>query len=211
MHSTYTLYGAAGSGSVAVEATLELIGIPYEVIEIATWESDANRERVGQVNPMRQIPALVLPSGELLTESAAILMWLADAHPEAKLCPAIGDPRRAQYLRWMVFLPAAIYSMYWVRDVPSRLAHGGDAEQVIKDRTAERIAHCWHQMEQQITPGQYLLGDTLTVLDLYVDVLSRWTPGRARFAREAPKLAQVVARVDADARLAPLWARRFPG
>jgi GST-like protein len=208
MTTPYTLYGAAGSGSVAVEAALELIGIPYDVIEIPTWESDANRERVGQVNPMRQIPALVLPSGELLTESAAILMWLADAHPEAKLCPGVDDPLRAQYLRWMVFLPASIYSMYWVRDVPSRLADGADAERILQERTAERIAQCWHTMDSQVNPGRYILGDTLTVLDLYVDVLSRWTPGRERFAREAPKLAEVIARVDADARLARLWAQR---
>lgn len=206
----YTLYGAAGSGSVAVEATLDLVGAHYDLIDIPTFESDAQRERMAAINPMRQIPALVLPGGELLTESAAILMWLADRHPEAKLCPAVDDAARAQYLRWMVFLPAAIYPMYWVRDVPSRLAEGAEAERVIRERTIERIAECWRAMDSQVAPGRYILGDRLTVLDLYVAVLSRWTPRRERFAREAPRLAEVVARVDADPRLADLWARRFP-
>ncbi len=206
----YTLYGAAGSGSVAVEAALDLIGARYGLIDIPTWESAAQRERMAAVNPMRQIPALVLPGGELLTESAAILMWLADTHSEAGLCPRPDDPLRAQYLRWMVFVPASIYSMYWVHDVPSRLAEGAEAEGVIEHRTIERIAECWRMMDAQVSPGRYILGDTLSVLDLYVAVVSRWSPRRERFAREAPRLAQVVARVDADVRLTELWSRRFP-
>jgi GST-like protein len=212
MHTTsYTVYGAAGSGSVPVEAALELIGAPYTVVQAATWEGDAERDKVAGVNPMRQVPALVMPTGEVLTESGAILLWLADAHPEANLAPPIGDPRRAQYLRWMVFIPASIYSMYWVRDVPSRLAEGEAAETVIRQRTAERIAACWHTMDQQLQPaGPYLLGDTLTVLDLYVTGLSRWTPGRERFVRDAPALAAVVQRVEAEPRLAGFWARRNP-
>ena len=119
---TYTVYGAMGSGSVPVEAALTLIGAPYKVIEAVTWEGDAERDKVAPVNPMRQIPALITPDGETITESAAILIWLAEQHPEAALAPEPGDPRRAQFLRWMTFVPAAVYSMFWVRDEPSRLA-----------------------------------------------------------------------------------------
>lgn len=121
---SFTLYGAAGSGSVPVEAAMTLIGLNYKVIEAVTWEGEAERDKVALANPMRQIPALILPGGETLTESAAILIWLADAYPEARVGPRLDDPRRAQFLRWMTFIPAAIYSMFWVRDEPSRL--GGD-------------------------------------------------------------------------------------
>ena len=72
---TYTVYGAAGSGSVPVEAALTLIGAPYKVVEAVTWEGEAQRGKVAAVNPMRQIPALVTPDGETITESAAILIW----------------------------------------------------------------------------------------------------------------------------------------
>ena len=95
------VFGAIGSGSIPIEATLTLLGIPYELIEGVTWVDEAARKRVEAVNPMRQVPALVLPSGEIMTESAAILIHLADAHPEARLAPPVGFPRRAQYLRWM--------------------------------------------------------------------------------------------------------------
>ncbi|MEZ4310754.1 MAG: hypothetical protein R3F14_22145 [Polyangiaceae bacterium] len=59
---TVTLYGAAASGSVAIEAALTLLGIPFEVIEGATWASEAARERVGGQNALRQIPTLVMSS-----------------------------------------------------------------------------------------------------------------------------------------------------
>jgi GST-like protein len=210
MSSKFVVYGAKGSGSIPVEATLTLLGLPFEVVEAATWKGDDQRARVEAVNPMRQVPALVLPSGEVLTESAAILIWLAERHPEARLAPGPDDPRRAEYLRWMVYVPAAIYAMFWVRDVPTRLAADEAGAELIKQRTAERIAECWRMMDAQIRPGRFILGDDLSVLDLYVAVVSRWSPRRARFYQEAPKMAEVVRRVDAEPRLAEFWAQRFP-
>ncbi|RZL61538.1 MAG: glutathione S-transferase family protein [Variovorax sp.] len=207
----YTLYGAPGSGAVPVHAALTLIGAQVEAVDVAPWENEAERERMAAINPMRQVPALVLPSGEVMTESAAMLIWLGDRYPEAQLCPAADDPLRAQYLRWMVYVPAAIYSMFWVHDVPSRLAPDPAAQQALIARTAARIAECWHLMDRELqgtTP--YLLGENIGMLDLYVAVVSRWTPGRARFYREAPRLGEVVRRVDAEPRLARFWATRYP-
>jgi GST-like protein len=202
------LYGAPGFGSVVVEAALTLLGEPYEGVDIPADSPQAFLAKAKEVNPMLQVPALVLPSGELMTESAAILIWLADTH--GRLGPSTTDPKRSQFLRWMTFIPASIYSLYWVRDEPSRLAADKDAEAVIQERTAERIAECWRIMDEQVAPGRYILGDELTVLDLYVTVISRWTPRRRRFYEVAPKMAEVVRRVDADPRLARLWAERFP-
>jgi GST-like protein len=217
MNQPYTLYGALGSGSVPVEAVLTLLGQPYTVVEAPTWEGAAQRAKVAPVNPLQQIPALVTPDGETITESAAILIWLADRFPRAGLAPAVDSALRAQFLRWMIFVPAAIYSLFWVRDDPSRLVGPDPAVQArIKAATADRIADCWAMMEGQLTPlserlgGRYLLGDQMTVLDLYVAVVSRWGPRRERFYAVAPRMSEVVRRVDADPRLAAFWATRFP-
>ena len=210
MSDGYVVHGAAGSGSVPVEAALTLLGLAYSVVENAPWEGPAQVAAIARVNPMRQIPAVILPSGELMTESAAILIHLADTHPEGGLSPAPGAPERAQFLRWMVYVPAAIYSMFWVRDEPGRLAADKAAEQVILARTKARIAACWKIMDDQVRPGRFILGDSLSVLDLYVAVASRWTPRRKRFYEVAPKLGEVVRRVDAEPRLAAFWAERMP-
>lgn len=208
--SNIILYGAKGSGSVAVEATLQLLGASYDLADIPGEDPEAFVAGVKGVNPMLQVPAMVLPSGELMTESAAMLLWLADQYPAAGMAPPPFDPRRAQFLRWMVYIPAAIYSLYWIRDAPSRLAATSEAEAIVLERTAERIADCWRMMDEQVNPGRYILGDELTVLDIYVAVVSRWTPRRQRFYEVAPKMAQVVKRVDADPRLAEFWTKRFP-
>jgi GST-like protein len=193
---------------VAVEAAMTLLGVAYDLVDIPMNDADEFLAIAGRVNSMKQVPALILPNGEFMTESAAMLIWLADT--QGKMAPAPADPKRAQFLRWMVYVPAAIYSMYWVRDVPSRLAADKDAEAVVLERTMERIADCWRIMDEQVRPGRYILGDELSVLDLYVTVISRWSPRRRRFYDAAPKMAEVVRRVDADPRLAALWAERFP-
>lgn len=205
-----TLYGAQASGSVAVEATLTLLGIPYRLIEAETWAEPAARALVAPANPMRQVPTLVLPSGEIMTESAAILIDLADTHPQAELAPPSGDPQRRQFLRWMVYVPAAIYSLHWIKPDPGRIGAPPALRDAVVEAVHDRIAECWGIMDAQLSPGRYLLGDRLTVLDLYVTVVSRFGPWRTRFYEVAPKMAHVVRRVDAEPRLTEFWAARFP-
>jgi GST-like protein len=210
MSEQYIVHGAEGSGSVPVEAALSLLDLPYRVID-STILAERADPQLAKINPMLQIPALTLPSGELMTESAAILTWLADDHPEARLAPTMAGRARPAFLRWMSFVSAAIYGLYWIRDDPSRVTEGGEAAKaLLKARTAERITECWAIMDAQVDPGRYLLGDDLGVLDLYVTVVSRWGPRRRAFYAAAPKMSAVVRRIDADPRLAGLWAERFP-
>lgn len=201
MHELYTVHGAPGTGSVAVESALTLAGLSYGVVE--PTEASA-------ANPLRQVPALILPSGELMTESSAILTWIADAHPAAGLAPALDAAERPAFLRWMAYVSSQIYALYWIRDDLSRLAADKAHEAVLAERTAERIAHCWRLMDAQVAPAPWILGGQLSVLDVYVAVVSRWGPGRRRFYEVAPRMGEVVRRLDAEPTLAALWAERFP-
>lgn len=210
MNGTYIVYGAPGSGSVPIEATLALLGLPFRVEEYAPWESPERAAELAQVNPMRQVPALLLPSGELMTESAAILIWLADLHPEAGLAPALTAAARPGFLRWMTFVSSAIYSLYWIHDDPTRITPRPEDHDEVRVRMTDRMAQCWSVMGAATSPARFLLGDELTVLDLYLATVSRWSPGRRRFYEVAPRLAEVVRRVDADPRLTKLWEERFP-
>lgn len=208
--SSTTLYGAQASGSVAVEAAMTLLGMPYTLVDGATWVDESARKRVAPVNPLRQVPTLVLPGGEIMTESAAILIDLADHHPAAALAPALTDPGRGQFLRWMVYVASAIYALFWIKPDVSRIGAPLGARQAVIDAVHERIAFCWQTMDTQLRPGRYLLGEALTVLDLYVTVVSRFGPGRSRFYAVAPQMAPVVRRVDAEPRLMRFWAERYP-
>lgn len=204
------VYGAQASGSIAVEAALTLLDIPYDLIEGATWADASARDRVAGTNPMRQIPTLIFPSGEIMTESAAILIDLADRHPKSKLAPTIDDPKRRQFLRWMLYVSSAIYSLHWIKPDVGRIGAPASARDAVVNAVHDRIAFCWQNMDAQLTPGAYLLGEDLTVLDLYVTVVSRFGPWRERFTEAAAKMTPVVQRVDKDLRLTEFWAKRFP-
>jgi GST-like protein len=210
MNTSYTVYGAPGSGSVPVEAALTLIGSPYNVIGDIVLRNVAHNPAVFDVNPLGQIPALVLPSGQVMTESAAILIYLADQHPESRLAPTQADRNRPTFLRWMTYVSAAIYSLAWIRGNPMRLVDDDRQIPIIQEKIAERRAECWRHMNDQIEPGKFLLGDDLSVLDIYVAIVSRWSPRRTRFYNEAPRIGAIVRRVDNDPRLVDLWNLRFP-
>jgi GST-like protein len=210
MAGPYIVHGSPGSGSVPVEAALTLIGAPYEVIGDTVLRDVAHNPEVFKINPLGQVPALVLPGGEVMTESAAILIWLADHYPDAGLAPPPPDARRPAFLRWMAYVSSAIYGLAWVRGDPMRLVSDERQVEVVLNRIADRRADCWRFMDAQIEPRRFLFGDELGVLDLYVATISRWSPRRRRFYREAPKMAEVVRRVDGDPRLAKFWQARFP-
>jgi GST-like protein len=207
MSRGYVLYGGAGTGAVAVEAALRIAGQGYELIDAPATDAPAG---VAPANPMGQVPVLILPDGERMTESAAILLRLAELHPDARLAPGVGDPGRSAYLRWMSFVSSAIYAHFWVKDDPSRLVADTAVHDEINRAIEARISECWGIMNREVDPGRYILGDDLGVLDLYVTVVSRFRPRRQRFYEAAPKLEAVVKRVDVDPRLASLWAERYP-
>jgi len=213
MSGGYLLQGAAGTGAVAVEAALVLMGQAYEVADAPSVDTPAS---VAPANVMRQVPALTLPSGEVLTESAAILMRLAELHPDAGLAPGVDHPARGQYLRWMSFVASQIYAHYWLKDDPGRLVPDPAQHAAVEANLNARIAHCWGIMERALEAANsgflapYILGRNLSVLDVYVTVVSRFRPRRQRFYAAAPRMGEAVRRLDADPRLADLWARRYP-
>jgi GST-like protein len=173
MDGRYIVHGSPGSGSVPVEAALTLIGARYEVIGDTVLRDVARNPAVFKVNPLGQVPALVIPGGEVMTESAAILIWLADRYPDAALAPLPSDERRPAFLRWMTYVSSAIYGLAWVRGDPMRLISDERQVEVVLDRIANRRADCWRWMDAQIEPRRFLLGDELSVLDLYVATISR--------------------------------------
>jgi GST-like protein len=210
MTDSLTVYGATGSGSVAVEAALRLLGLPYTVIEAPTWTGEDARALVRPINPLAQAPTVVFPDGEVMTESAALLIWLGDLKPEKRLAPAADAPLRRRYLRWMAYVPAQIYPMYLLKDDPTVWLHGTEPQEELRERAIERIKTCWKVMDEALEPDPWLLGERFSLLDLYVAVVSRWTPRRLWFEDACPKLASVVRRVDAMPELTAFWDERFP-
>ena len=117
----YRLFARPGWGSALVETQLAWYCLPYEIEDLDDlFKSTTARERLRLVNPLAQVPTLLLPDGQVLTESAAITLHLADATQSADLVPGPGETARPAFLRWLVFLVANVYPTFTYADDPAR-------------------------------------------------------------------------------------------
>lgn len=205
----YTLFGYKGSGSAAIEAALTMAGLPHALVEAASWDPQSQVEALRAVNPLLQVPTLQLPDGSVLTESAAILIHLGLAHPASGLLPA-DEARRAQAIRGLVFIAANCYAAISIGDFPARWC--ADCDEATADRiragTRARLHAHWELFADSF-PG--FDGEAPGGLELLAAVVSRWSGTRNHLAAQRPAFAARLAQVDADARVAPVFARHWGG
>jgi GST-like protein len=206
----YTLYGAPGWGSVIAEAALDLAGLAYTVVDVKVTEPGPGRDKLLSLNPLGQVPTLVMPDGAIMTESAAIVLHVDDLAPQAGLVPPAGDAQRPLFLRWLVFLVSQVYPTFTYFDFPDRFVGGEAAQADMKERVAGYRQRLWHQVEAQVAASPWFLGARFSALDIYVWAMTRWHPRRAWFAAECPKLTQIATKADTDPRLAKVQQRNFP-
>jgi len=206
----YTLYARAGWGSTLVEAQLAFYGLPYSIEEVGDlFQSAEAREKLACVNPLAQVPTLVLPDGRIMTESAAITLHLADATGRSDLVPGAMEAERPAFLRWLVFLVANIYPTFTYADDPSRFVAAKEARKDFRSAIDAYAQKLWHQVEGEAA-GPCFLGTRLSALDLYVAVMTRWRPQRPWFAEHCPKLHAIALAADTQPGFAAVLARNFP-
>jgi GST-like protein len=209
----YTLYGKKGSGSATTQVALELIGAPYRVIETASWELNDAFSELMKVNPLGQIPTLVLPDAGVLSESAAILIHLGLAHPDSGLLPR--DPSaRAQAVRGMVFIAANCYAAISVIDFPERWCVDADNDDVVKDRiragTRVRLHKHWEMFADLFPARPYLSGEALGALDIHAAVVSKWSGTRKHVEEHRPDFHAALTRIEAHPKVAAVFAQHWP-
>ena len=209
----YTLYGKKGSGSATTQIALEVVGAPYRLIETASWEPNEAFPELLKVNPLGQIPTLVLPDGSALTESAAILIHLGLVHPESGLLPR--DPSaRAQAVRGMVFIAANCYAAISVIDFPERWCADADSDDAVKERiragTRARLHKHWEMFADLFPAGPYLGGEELGALDIHAAVVSQWSGSRKHLEAHRPEFYATLQRIEAHPRVAAVFAEHWP-
>ena len=206
-----TLYGTRGSGSAAIEAALEIAALPYRAVEAASWQPSPGLDELRRINPIAQIPTLLLDDGSVLTESAAILIHLGLAQPQSGLLAA--EPMaRAQQMRGLVYVAANCYAAIGVLDFPDRwFAAPDDAiKEAMQSRGRERLHELWQIFADQFPAAPWLSGEHLGALDLLAATVSKWSGARRSLAASRPEFAALLARIDAEPRVAAVWARHWP-
>lgn len=208
---TYILYGDKGSGAFCIAAALGEAGAPCTLHEISLDKDEQRSEAFRALNPSGKIPALQLPEGGVVTETAALLVLIAERHPAATLLPAPATPDRGTALRWLAFMAAEIYPIVEIADYPERFVADHKGAAVLKQAAKKRIRERLLAVEAA-TKGPWFLGEAFSALDIYAVMFSRWRDARENGWREEylPKICAIAAALKVRPAIAPLWERYFP-
>lgn len=211
MTGGYTLYGGPGGGSMIVEALLVACAIPHDV-ELFAWPDIYHRRAAPllAVNPVGHVPALVGPTGEVMTETAAIALWLAEQHPTAGLAPPPDTPDRGRFLRLLTMLVATVYPTFTYGDEPSKWVAGDDAAAALKASTDQRRMELWRLVDSMVDAAPWAMGARHTAVDIFLTVMTRWRPGRPWFVTNCPRLAAIAAAGDARPGMEAIYQRNQP-
>jgi glutathione S-transferase len=181
-----TFFHAPQSRSAGVLVLLEELGADYELHVLDLKSGEQRQAAYLAVNPMGKVPA-IRHEGALVTEQGAVYAYLADLYPEAGITPAIGDPSRGPYLRWLFyygssFEPALIDRAMKREPAPPATSPYGDYETMLRTLT------------DQLAAGPYLLGERFTAADVLWGTALRWTT-MFKLVPESPVVSAYIARV----------------
>jgi len=189
------LYYATGTCSLSPHIVALEAGISLDIERVDIFKKPhvtSTGHDFTKVNPNGYVPVLELDDGSLLTEGAAIVQYLADLRPEAKLAPAAGTRERYELQSWLNFVASELHKMYspWL----FHPEYGTQAQEVARGKIAERLA----SVESHLAgTGPYLMGETFTAADAYLFTIVGWS-GFAKVDLSAfPRLRAYMDRVGA--------------
>ena len=193
---TYALYYSPGAASMAVHWLLLEAGIPFEARLINIDEGAQHDPEYRRLNPAGRVPTLVV-DGVPRHECTALLMLLAERHPDAGLAPAPGSADRAEWLELMVFMANTVLPAMrdWFYADEDGDPAGAEAVRALADR---RIEQSWERLDALVADGRnWLVGGKLSTADFLAVMLMRWSRNLPCKATSWPHLVRYIQRLRA--------------
>lgn len=201
----YTLYYTPGAASLAVHWALIALGVPFEVRAISFEAGEQRAPAYLNLNPAGKVPTLVV-DGEPIGEAVAILMLLAERHPEAGLAPPPGASGRARYLQTMAFLANGLAAPF--RDLFYAEEDGGpQGADAVRALARRRIAAAWDRLDRDLGEQPFLQGLAPGAVDFLAAMYMRWSRRMDRPANAWPRLAAFLGRMAAQSSYEELCRR----
>jgi glutathione S-transferase len=177
MQQRYKLFYSPGACSLAPHIVLEELGVAFEPVRVVIAEGANRAPAYLAVNPRGRVPALQIVDGQntrTMTEALAIMIYLAQRHPEAELLETAPESF-AHTLEWMSWLGSTLHQT-GIRTVlrPERFTTDAEGAPAIAARGLENVASAYADLEQRLPLHGYALGGRFTVLDAYLLVFYRW-------------------------------------
>jgi glutathione S-transferase len=199
------LYYSPGAASLLVHWLLIELDVPHELRLVDTAAKQQKSPEYLAMNPNGVVPTLVI-DGKPQYEAAALAMLLADRHPQAKLAPSLGDPRRADYVQWMFNLANMVqplFRQWWYPGEPA----GDENADALRAHCAPRIEAQWQRIDDHLAKqGPCLLGKDISAADFVLAMLLRWSRNMPKPASEWPYLAALAKALKARPSFARLYA-----
>jgi len=186
------LYFTPGACSLSPHIVLRELGLAFDLekVDLATKRTASGAD-FRAINPKGYVPALALADGEVLTEGAAIVQFLADTHPEAGLAPDAGTVARAHVQAHLNFIAAELHNAFGPLFNPA-------ATPAERDAAVANVGRQFDRVEQGLVDGRaFLAGDSFTVADAYLFVVSSWAAPNGIALTGWPRLKDLVDRIAA--------------
>jgi glutathione S-transferase len=183
----HTLYYSPGSASMVVHLALAEIGLPYKLELVDLARAAQSEPDYLRLNPHGVVPTLII-DGRARTESAALLIMLAERYPQAALIPPTGSPERDEWFQWVIYLSNSLASAFRLWFYPGDL--GSPAmDPVVKLGLQQNIESIWTGLDAHLAiNGPYLVAGRFSGADLLLAMLMRWSRNMPRPATQWPAL-----------------------
>jgi glutathione S-transferase len=189
-----TFYYAPGSCALASHLALEFAGAPYEAVRLDFKQQQQRSPEYLRINPKGRVPALATEHG-ILTETPALLQFIAQSFPQAGLAP-LDDPfLLARVNEFNSYLCSTVHVAHAHRKRGSRWADDEQAIAAMKDKVAQNMADCFTLIEQRMLAGPWVLGERFSSSDLYLFTVTRWLEGDGVDVKRFPKVAEHLRRM----------------
>ncbi len=204
--TTTTLYYSPSTASLVVHWLLIELDVPHRLHELDFDRRDQKAPEYLKVNPAGVVPALDL-DGQVITESAAILLHLADRYPQANLAPPVGSPERARYYQWMLFMANTLLPAYRAWFYSDEIA-GAENVEAVRAHARQRIEAGWQRVSDHLEAnGPWMIGGQLTVVDFMTTMLMRWSRNMPKPSDAWPTLKAYADRMKARPAFKEVYAR----
>jgi glutathione S-transferase len=194
----YTLYWSPGSASMAPHGALEETGVKYE-LKLVSVDDGAQRDPAYlKLNPNGKVPTLVVDGTFVMFESAAIAMFIADRHPQARLAPGPDEMARGHFYQWLTHLTNSLQPAMLRYYYPDRHTADEGGHDAVRAKAMDEIASLWGRIDRHLAAdGPYLLGERFSAADIFAHMLSGWQQCCPNTYERFPHLKRLVDLVSA--------------
>lgn len=207
MRGMLTLYYAPGTCALASHLALEFSGAPYEATRLDFKQQQQRSPEFLRVNPKGRVPALVTDRG-VLTETPALLQFIAQSFPAAQLAPVDDAFLLAKVNEFNAYLCSTVHVNHAHKGRGYRWVEPDDTASIeaMKKKVPQTMGESFTLIEEKMLQGPWVLGERMSTADLYLYTIATWLEGDGVDVKRFPKVADLVRRLEADPRVQKVLA-----